>query len=174
MSKSVSSQRTEAPADVLSPQINYYDDHVTIRVPNGQWNEALQELAQSAKVTSDPRAVAKLIASERSQPAANQDVPKAARPVLQWDPRDEIPLTHCNKTRRIIGLVGFIVSSVTIFGVHVASIADRVPGFQPLTIYEMQQGEDPAVFKLNNIVGLSCLAIGNLILAVLVASLWRH
>jgi hypothetical protein len=127
--------RPEAPATGLkSPKISYYADHVTIRVPNGQWNEALQEQAQSANIRSDPRAVAELVASERAQPSTNQGAATPARPVLQPDRRDAIPLTYCNRTRNIIALVGFVVSSATILGVHVAANDGKVPGFQPLPL----------------------------------------
>lgn len=134
MSQATSRLRTDAPATVLRrPHISYYDDHVTIRVPTGQWNEALQDSARSANITHDPVAVAELIVSERSQSTVNRGAATVARPVLHSDPRDAIPLTYCDKTRRIIALVGFVVSSATIFGVHLASVTDRVPGFQPLT-----------------------------------------
>lgn len=127
-------QRSEVPATPLrSPKISYYSDHVTIRVPNGQWNEALQEQAQSANIRPDPRAVAGLISSERSQPSTNQGAATAAPPVLQPDRRDAIPLTYCDRTRRIISVIGFVVSSVTILGVHMAGNDGKVPGFQPLT-----------------------------------------
>jgi hypothetical protein len=127
--------RSEVPATPLtSPQIIQGPDCVAILLPNGLWNEALQEQAQSANIRSDPRAVAELIASERSQPSTNQGDATAARPVLQPDRRDAIPLIYCNRTRHIIALVGFVVSSATILGVQMAAIADLVPGFQPLTV----------------------------------------
>ena len=129
--------RTEAPATGLeSPKISYYRDHVTIRLPNGVWNEALQEQAQSANIRPDPKAVADLIASERSQPVANRSTATGVRPVLHSDPRDAIPLTYCDRTRRIISLVGFVVSSATILGVLIAGNDGKVPGFQPLKLFE--------------------------------------
>jgi len=135
MSQATSRSRPDAPATVLrKPHISYYDDHVTIRVPTGQWNEALQDSARSVNIAHDPIAVAELIASERSQSTVNRDAATVSRPVLHSDPRDAIPLTYCDKTRRIIALVGFVVSSATILGVHLASVTDRVPGFQPLTL----------------------------------------
>jgi hypothetical protein len=144
--------RSEAPATPLkSPKISYYSDHVTIRVPNGQWNEALQEQAQSANIRPDPRVVAELIASERSQPSTNQGAATPARPVLQSDSSDAIPLTHCNRTRRIIALAGFVVSSVTILGVHVAGNDGKVPGFQPLPLYD---GDDYSLRSLFSTIGL--------------------
>lgn len=135
--------RSEVPATPLtSPQIIQGPDCVAILLPNGLWNEALQEQAQSANIRSDPRAVAELIASERSQPSTNQGTATPARPVLQPDRRDAIPLTYCNRTRRTIAIAGFVVSSVTILGVHMAALSDRVPGFQPLTIPGLS--DDPA------------------------------
>jgi hypothetical protein len=127
--------RSEVPATPLtSPQIIQGPDCVAILLPNGLWNEALQEQAQSANIRSDPRAVAELIASERSQPSTNQGTATPARPVLQPDRRDAIPLIYCNRTRHIIALVGFVVSSATILGVHVAANDGKVPGFQPLPL----------------------------------------
>jgi hypothetical protein len=135
--------RSEVPATPLtSPQIIQGPNCVAILLPNGLWNEALQEQAQSANIRSDPRAVAELIASERSQPSTNQGTATPARPVLQPDRRDAIPLTYCNRTRRTIAIAGFVVSSVTILGVHMAALSDRVPGFQPLTIPGLS--DDPA------------------------------
>ena len=150
--------RSEVPATGLkSPKISYYSDHVTIRVPKGQWNEALQEQAQSANIRPDPRAVADLIASERSQPIANRSTATGARPVLHSDPRDAIPLTYCDKTRRIISLVGFVVSSATILGVHLAGNDGRVPGFQPLPLYDDDRGPSDAVYS--GVVALSFFGI---------------
>ena len=135
--KNITNQRPDVPVTPLtSPKISYYPDHVTIRLPNDVWNEALQEQAQSASIRPDPKAVADLIASERSQPVANRSTATGVRPVLHSDPRDAIPLTYCDKTRRIISLVGFVVSSATILGVHMAGNDDKVPGFQPLRLYE--------------------------------------
>lgn len=121
-----------APADAPTVQISYDTDHVIIRVPIGQWNEALQEQAGSTEITTDVRAIAKLIASERSESATRQSVTTAARPAPQPDPRDAIPFTYCNHTRRILALVGFVVSSATILGVHMAGNDGHVPGFQRL------------------------------------------
>ena len=150
--------RSEVPATGLkSPKISYYSDHVTIRVPKGQWNEALQEQAQSANIRPDPRAVADLIASERSQPIANRSTATGARPVLHSDPRDAIPLTYCDKTRRIISLVGFVVSSATILGVRLAGNDGRVPGFQPLPLYDDDRGPSDAVYS--GVVALSFFGI---------------
>ena len=135
--KNITNQRPDVPVTPLtSPKISYYPDHVTIRLPNGVWNEALREQAKSANIRPDPKAVADLIASERSQPVANRSTATGVRPVLHSDPRDAIPLTYCDKTRRIISLVGFVVSSATILGVHMAGNDDKVPGFQPLRLYE--------------------------------------
>lgn len=147
MHQTKSSSRTDAPVTALtSPKISYYPDHVTILLPNSVWNEALQEQAQSANIRPDPRAVADLIASERSQPVANRSTATGARPVLQSDSRDAIPLTYCDRTRRIISLVGFVVSSATILGVHIAGNDGKVPGFQPLKLYE--DGNDKTVLGL--------------------------
>ena len=155
MSRATSSARSDAPAKVLMrPHIRYYDDHVTIRVPTGQWNESLQQLAASANVASDPTAVAELIASERSQPATNQGTATAAHPAWQSDPRDAIPLTYCNNTRRIIALIGFLVSSTTILGVQLAALADLVPGFQALPISARTDSYDEAKFRENNLVSI--------------------
>jgi hypothetical protein len=144
--------RPEVPATPLtSPQIIQGPDCVAILLPNGLWNEALREQAQSANIRSAPRAVAELIASERSQPSTNQDAATAAPPVLQPDRRDAIPLTHCNRTRRIIALVGFVVSSVTILGVHMAGNDGKVPGFQPLPLYD---GDDYSLRSLFSTIGL--------------------
>ena len=141
--KNITNQRPDVPVTPLtSPKISYYRDHVTIRLPNGVWNEALQEQAQSANIRPDPRAVADLIASERSQPDANRSTATGARPVLHSDPRDAIPLTYCDRTRRIISLVGFVVSSATILGVHMAGNDDKVPGFQPIKLYENDRNLD--------------------------------
>lgn len=140
--KNITNQRPDVPVTPLtSPKISYYRDHVTIRLPNGVWNEALQEQAQSANIRPDPRAVADLIASERSQPDANRSTATGARPVLHSDPRDAIPLTYCDRTRRIISLVGFVVSSATILGVHMAGNDGKVPGFQPIKMFENDSNE---------------------------------
>jgi len=140
--KNITKQRPDVPVTPLaSPKISYYRDHVTIRLPTGVWNEALQEQAQSANIRPDPKAVADLIASERSQPDANRSTATGARPVLYSDSRDVIPLTYCDKTRHIISLVGFIVSSATILGVHMAGNDGKVPGFQPLPLYDDDRGE---------------------------------
>ena len=137
--KNITNQRPDVPVTPLtSPKISYYPDHVTIRLPNDVWNEALQEQAQSASIRPDPKAVADLIASERSQPVANRSTATGVRPVLHSDPRDAIPLTYCDKTRRIISMVGFVVSSATILGVHIAGNDGKVPGFQPLEMYEAE------------------------------------
>ena len=151
--------RSEAPATGLkSPKISYYADHVTIRVPNGQWDDALHEQAQFANLRSDPGAVAGLITSERSQPSTNQGDATAARPVLQPDRRDAIPLTYCNHTRRIIALVGFVVSSVTILGVHVAGNDGKVPGFQPLPLFD--DDRSPMGVLFSSVIGLGIFASG--------------
>jgi hypothetical protein len=125
--------RTDAPGTALmTPQIRYYPDHVTVRIPSGQWNEALQEQAQSADIGSDPRAVADLIASERSQPMANQGFGTAAPSVLHSDPRDDIPLTYCNFTRITICAAAFVVSSIAILATQMIGNAGHIPGFKML------------------------------------------
>ena len=141
--KNITNQRPDVPVTPLtSPKISYYRDHVTIRLPTGVWNEALQEQAQSANIRPDPRAVADMISSERSQPVANRSTATGALPVLHSDPRDAIPLTYCDKTRRIISMVGFVVSSATILGVHIAGNDGKVPGFQPIKLYENDRNLD--------------------------------
>jgi hypothetical protein len=148
MHQTKSSSRTDAPVTALtSPKISYYRDHVTIRLPNGVWNEALQEQAQSANIRPDPKAVADLITSERSQPDANRSTATGARPVLHSDSRDAIPLTYYDNTRHIISVVGFIVSSATILGVHLAGNDGKVPGFQPLPLYDGDRGEIAATWS---------------------------
>ncbi len=151
--------RSAVPATPLtSPQIIQGPDCVAILLPNGLWNEALEELAQSANIRSAPRAVAELIASERSQPSTNQDAATAAPPVLQPDPRDAIPLTYCNRTRHMIALVGFVVSSVTILGVHVAGNDGKVPGFQPLPLFD--DDRNPMGVLFSSVIGLGIFASG--------------
>lgn len=165
--------RSEAPATGLeSPKISYYSDHVTIRVPNGQWNEALQEQAQSANIRPDPGAVAELIASERSQPAANQGSATAARPILHSDSRDAIPLTYCNGTRRTIAIAGSVVSSATILGVHLAAISDRVPGFQPLTM--LGGGSDPTESREGEIIPIGLMVGGLFSVVAFLMYLWKY
>ena len=165
-------QRSEVPATPLrSPKISYYSDHVTIRVPNGQWNEALQEQAQSANIRPDPRAVADLIASERSQPVANRSTAIGARPVLHSDPRDAIPLTYCNRTRRTIAIAGFFVSSATILGVHLAAISDRVPGFQPLMLIGV--GSDTKEIREGEMISLGLVAGGLFSVLTMAMCLWK-
>jgi hypothetical protein len=165
MHQTKSSSRTDAPVTALtSPKISYYPDHVTIRLRNGVWTEALQEQAQSANIRPDPRAVADLIASERSQPVANRSAAIGARPVLHSDPRDAIPLTYCDRTRRIISLVGFVVSSATILGVHMAGNDGRVPGFQPLKIFQ----ED-----YDDLIAFICGGVGGICVITLYAWLFK-
>jgi hypothetical protein len=164
--------RSGVPATPLtSPQIIQGPDCVAILLPNGLWNEALQEQAQSANIRSDPRAVAELIASERSQPSTNQGTATPARPVLQPDRRDAIPLIYCNRTRHIIALVGFVVSSATILGVQMAAIADLVPGFQSLPIYLNSEEPRGPVDKIGNIAILGFTGIGVIFLIACFAPL---
>jgi hypothetical protein len=162
--KNITNQRPDVPVTPLtSPKISYYRDHVTIRLPTGVWNEALQEQAQSANIRPDPKAVADLIASERSQPDANRSTATGARPVLHSDPRDAIPLTYCDQTRRIISLVGFVVSSATILGVHMAGNDDKVPGFQPLKIYP----------KYNDVFALGVVGVVGICMIIYFAGMYK-
>jgi hypothetical protein len=161
--KIITNQRPDVPVTPLtSPKISHYRDHVTIRLPNGVWNESLQELAQSANIRPDPKAVADLIASERSQPDANRSTAKGARPVLHSDPRDAIPLTYCDQTRRIISLVGFVVSSATILGVHMAGNDGKVPGFQPIKMFE----------EAGNVAFLGC--VGSFGICLIIFNAWLY
>jgi len=112
--------------------INIGDKFATIQIPIGVWNDGLkdeQKKLKSPDTKIDMEAVAEWMSVKIVRPAAVQTL------VSQPDPHDDIPLVHSSKTRRIIHLVGFFLSSSAILGVHIAGNAGHVPGFQPLPFF---------------------------------------
>jgi hypothetical protein len=112
--------------------INIGEKYATIQIPIGVWNDGLkdeQKKLKSPDTKIDMEAVTERMSVRIVRTAAVQTL------VSQPDPRDDIPLVYSSKTRRIICLVGFVLSSTVILGVHMAANAGHVPGFQPLPVF---------------------------------------
>ena len=165
MSKAQLGQRNKVPKDyefdLNKWEIRESGNQVTLTFPKRDWKEAMARQEQKAKSTDTTINLEPVMKKMKGQMVI-KIVNTAAEQALttQPDPRDAIPLTYCDKTRRIIALVGFIVSSATILGVHMAAIADRVPGFQPLTIFELKTSGESIDSQIQaNLVGIGMPAI---------------
>jgi hypothetical protein len=128
--------RGTVPADhgfnLSTSTINIGEKYATIQIPIGVWNDGLkdeQKKLKSPDTKIDMEAVTERMSVRIVRTAAVQTL------VSQPDPRDDIPLVYSSKTRKIIGLVGFVLSSTVILGVHMAANAGHVPGFQPLPVF---------------------------------------
>ena len=166
MKNKITDQRNKVPKDyefdLNKWKIREGDNKVTLTVPKRDWKEAMARQEQKAKSTDTTINLEPVMKKMKGQMVI-KIVNTAAEQALTTrpDPRDAIPLTYCNKTRRIIALVGFVVSSATILGVHMAAIADRVPGFQPLTIFDPTKVPDSIDSQIqDNLLGIGMPAIG--------------
>ncbi len=134
MSRSISGPRSDAPTDALRPQIYYYEDHVTIRIDRGEWDAGLERQAKSANIATDKAVRAAWKASEANGPIADPGTARAIHTVARSDPRDAIPLVYSNTTRRIMSVVGCLLSTGAIVGVNLLGNAGYVPGFKELPL----------------------------------------
>jgi virulence-associated protein VagC len=145
MSTAQLDQRSTVPKDyefhLNELEIRENGNQVILTFPKRDWKEAMARQEQKAKSTDTTVNLEPVMKKMKGQMVI-KIVNTAAEQVLTTrpDPRDAIPLTYCDKTRRIVALVGFIVSTATIFGVQTASVADLVPGFQPLHIFTRDEG----------------------------------
>ena len=129
-------QRDTVPANqefnLNTSEIRIDEKYATIRIPINVWNEGLEDERknlESPDTTVDLKALTERMSVKIVRTAAVQTL------VSQPDPRDKIPLVYSSKTRKIIYLVGFFLSSSAILGVHIAGNEGHVPGFQPLPIF---------------------------------------
>ena len=133
MSKAQLRQHSTVPDDhefdLNKWKIRESGNEVTLTLPKRDWKEAMARQEQRAKSTDTTVNLEPVMKKMKGQMVI-KIVNTAA----------EQALTYCDKTRRIIALVGFIVSTATIFGVQTASVADLVPGFQPLQIFTRDEG----------------------------------
>ena len=130
------SNRAKVPVDLRfdlnTSKIRIDEKYATIRIPINVWNEGLEDEKknlESPDTTVDLKALTARMKVKIVHTAAVQTL------VSQPDPRDEIPLVYSSKTRKIIYLVGFFLSSSAILGVHIAGNEGHVPGFQPLPMF---------------------------------------
>ena len=153
MSRATSGARSDRPTGASRPQIYYYEDHVTIRIKRRDWDEGLEKQAKSASGSIDQAARAAWKASEGAGPIDDSGAGKATHPVMQSDPRDEIPLVYCSGTRRIISALACLISAGTIFAIHLAGNDGNVPGFKPLTQPGMGSKREQDFFVFATIIG---------------------
>jgi hypothetical protein len=129
-------QRDTVPANqgfnLNTSRITIGEKYTNVRIPIDVWNDEVeleQKKLNSLDTKIDPKAVAERMSVKIVRTAAVQTL------VSQPDPRDKIPLVYSSKTRKIIYLVGFFLSSSAILGVHIAGNEGHVPGFQPLPMF---------------------------------------
>jgi hypothetical protein len=166
MSTAQLDQRSTVPKDyefhLNELEIRENGNQVILTFPKRDWKEAMARQEQKAKSTDTTVNLEPVMKKMKGQMVI-KIVNTAAEQALTTrpDPRDAIPLTYCDKTRRIVALVGFVVSSATILGVHMAAIADRVPGFQPLTIFDPTKVPESIDSQIrDNLMGIGMPAIG--------------
>ena len=130
------SDRAKVPVDLRfdlnTSRITIGEKYTNVRIPIDVWNDEVeleQKKLNSLDTKIDPKAVAERMSVKIVHTAAVQTL------VSQPDPRDKIPLVYSSKTRKIIYLVGFFLSSSAILGVHIAGNEGHVPGFKPLPIF---------------------------------------
>ena len=135
-------QRDTVPANqgfnLNTSRITIGEKYTNVRIPIDVWNDEVeleQKKLNSLDTKIEPKAVAERMSVKIVRTAAVQTL------VSQPDPRDDIPLVYNSKTRKIIYLVGFFLSSSAILGVHIAGNAGHVPGFQSLPIFTV----DPSI-----------------------------
>lgn len=146
-----------------------------IKLPSRDWDEAVARQEQKVKSTDtavDLEAAMKKMKGQMVIKIVNTAAEQAL--TTQPDPRDAIPLNYCDKTRRIIALVGFIVSTATIFRVQMAAVADRVPGFQPLPISSLNSLKTEALSLEFNLIALGLGVFTIISMVTLLAGLYSH
>ncbi len=177
MNNNITDQRNKVPKyyefHLNELEIRESGNQVILTFPKRDWKEAMaiqEQKAKSTDTTVNLEPVMKKMKGQMVIKIVNTAAEQAL--TMQPDPRDAIPLNYCDKTRRIIGLVGFIVSTATILGVQTASVADLVPGFQPLPINrwgEGNPGETHEKYVSGNVFA-SCMYTSMLIFVVTMAA----
>ena len=150
----------DARFDLNNSRITIGEKYTNVRIPIDVWNEEVEREKKnlnSRDTEIDPKAVAARMSVKIVRTAAVQTL------VSQPDLRDDIPLVYSSKTRKIIHLVGFVLSSSAILGVHIAGNAGHVPGFQPLPFFPVAPDGDSD--SPNILLGM---AFGGLILVTLI------
>jgi len=146
MSRATSGVRSDRPTGASRPQIYYYEDHVTIRIKRRDWDEGLEKHAKSANTSIDQAARAAWKASEGAGPIDDSGAGKATHPVMQSDPRDEIPLVNCSRTRFLISAIGCMLAGGAIAAVTLATNNSNAADFKPLVLPNFKShGESDAV-----------------------------